>query len=147
MRPSYYLIFKPTEMKKLIILTLFLWGISASAQNKSEIIRYQIKSKTEYSTNYEEGQKEAVMDEKYTYDNRGNILLEVNYDSEGELKEKIRYSYDAQGNKIQAEYYNNKEKLIKKITYTYNDKGLKTSKTEYDAQGNIMVKKTYEYEF
>lgn len=84
----------------------------------------------------------------YMYDNKGNNIERISYNSDGRLDSKITYKHDDKGNIIEYNFYNSDGSLNKKRTHQY----------EYDKKGNwlreiisIDEKSTYilerEYEY
>lgn len=134
-------------MKHLVCLLLILSHFAVFGQGKKEIVKYQIKTKTEHKADYKDGNGKLLLDEHYIYDNKGNTIQESTYDKFGKQEKEIKYFFDENNLLEKEEEYNAKGKLIKMTIYTYNEKGLKTSKKEYDGNNKLLVEKTYTYEF
>lgn len=134
-------------MKHLILLSLLIMHFFALGQSKKEIIKYQLKSKTEHKADYKDGNGKMLLDEVHVYDKRGNVIQEINYDADGKLKEEIKYFFNSENLLEREEYYNSKGKLTRKIIYTYNEKGFKTTKKEFNDKDKLLIEKTYTYEY
>ncbi len=76
------------------------------------------------------------------FDNSGNLIKILDYNSKDILKGKSIYKYDNKGNNIQFFNYDSNGKLVyKSELYTYDDKGYIDSKTniyKYDNKGNLI---------
>jgi len=134
-------------MKHFISLFIILSHIVVFGQGKKEIVKYQIKTKTEHKADYKDGNGKLLLDEYYIYDNKGNTIQESTYDNFGKLKKEIKYYFDENNLLEKEEEFNAKGKLSKLTIYTYNEKGLKTSKKEFDGNSKLLVEKTYTYEY
>ncbi len=61
-------------MKHLIFLLLLLSQTVSSGQNRKEIVRYQLKSKTEHKADYKDGNGKFQLDEVTIYNKRENVI-------------------------------------------------------------------------
>ncbi len=80
----------------------------------------------------------------YTYDSRGNLLLNEYYAPDGEsIKSKYVYTYDVFGNKLSYSYYNYSisESLFSRSVYTYDENGNNLSRFDYGTDGITLAKK------
>ena len=85
---------------------------------------------------------------KYThkYDEKGNIVEDNSYDSDGSLSSKHTYKYDEKGNIVEDNNYNFDGRLFdSKTTYKYDEKGNMIEETYYDSDGIPDYKYTYKY--
>jgi antitoxin component YwqK of YwqJK toxin-antitoxin module len=98
------------------------------------------------------------MDEKYTFDVDGNLIVEAyTYYADPEYNKRYEYAYDASGNLITQAHYDATGAKTFEYKYTYDNKGNNTSATchkldgsisyqskcEYDANGNMTRKADY----
>src|SRR5690606_2687337 len=60
--------------------------------------------------------------EKYTYDEKGNLLKDYSYESYTKNEYLDEYEYDAKGNKTSRVYSKNGS-VLAEITFAYDDKG------------------------
>jgi len=121
---------------------IIIWG-----QGKKDIVKYQLKSKTEHKADFKDGNGKMLLDEVHVYDQRGNVIQETIYDENGKLKKETKYFFNDKNLKEREEEYNSKGKLSKKIVYINNEKGFKTSKKEFDGKGKLHIEKKYTYEY
>ncbi|MBK8808969.1 MAG: hypothetical protein IPO21_21000 [Bacteroidales bacterium] len=139
--------YKKNLLAKLIIsFTLVFFHIVLFAQSKSETAKLKIKSKTEYKADFVDGNGKPIIDEKVTFDARGNTISEITYSAEGKLLTEVRYTYNT-ADQVETEEHYKSNKLTKKFVYKFNDKGLKISKSEYDSANKLVKTKTFSYEF
>lgn len=95
-------------------------------------------TKREYAADY--GQKYL-----WKYGNRGNVILEKNFNKDGSLNYKAIYTYDKAGNRIEEKVYDPSQKLINRNTYTY--KGNVFISKNFWPSGKLDYKYTYRYTF
>lgn len=135
------------NMKNLLLVILIFFPLTLWGQGKKEVVKYQIKSKTELKADYKNGNGKLLPDEKYLYDKNGNVVQETLYDSFGKLKKETKFYFNNENLLEKEEEYNGKGKLVLKTIYTYNEKKLKTSKKVFDGNEKLLVEKTYSYEY
>jgi YD repeat-containing protein len=89
------------------------------------------------------------------YDNKGNVVQETVYSSDGTPSEKYTYQYDANGNKIEENHLTNSmdfsRNLIpfgnsEKKTFKYDEKGNLVVEIWYNSAGGTDRKYTYQYD-
>jgi len=101
-------------------------------------------------TYYDNGELSKII---YAYNNKGEIILEVEYDLDGVLKNKYIYEYDKKGNKTKTESYSN-EKIDYQTIFEYDDNNKLIVSYHYDLDKWIGVnlenfldsKTTYKYD-
>lgn len=152
----------------LFFISLFFFNFS-SAQKKKEIKKFGIKSVTVTETKA----KKTIIDSRCTYNSMGQLIIEVKYDSEGQLNSTTKYKYNTDGEVIEETEYDSRNgltekrtstfnsfnqkiaeltvdkngKQIKKSVYTYNTKGLRSEKKVYDGGNTLISTKKASYEF
>jgi len=158
-------------MNRFFIL-LMLVSVTTFAQSKKNLRANSIKSKLTQKIVTIDGSQKKINDEYEEYDKHGNLILKIEYNKEGNLKEKTSYKYD-KFNKLSEElnvdekegkitkttfYYdalNNKIKEVvvdkegnklKVIEYKY-EKNLKSERREYDENQNLKSLKVYTYQY
>lgn len=84
--------------------------------------------------------------QKYSYDEKGNLLKE--YTLDGNTKEEIvdQYVYDAKGNKTERVYTKNGQPLVK-MTYAYDAKGSLAEEATYDEVNKTTYTRSYAYTY
>jgi hypothetical protein len=158
-----------TKRSNILIIALLISCFICQAQKKKDIKKAGIKTITTTET---QGTK-TFNDSKVIYDAGGNIIEEVNYDKEGNLKstKKFKYNkdgdpieeteydeknalketrltkYNALGEKIEEQYLDKDKKQLKKYIYTFSAKGFKTERKHYDANNVLISTKKYIYAY
>jgi hypothetical protein len=79
------------------------------------------------------------------YDKSGNVLEEIEYDSDGKAKYHMKYQFDANNNKIKEIELNSSGKIVRTTEYKYSG-NMRTEKNTYDGSGKLKTKRTYQYE-
>jgi hypothetical protein len=116
------------------------------AQKKSDAKLNNVRAVTEYKQDLEK--KGPQLKEAYTlYDKSGNILEEIEYDSEGKVKIHFKYQYDANNNKIKEIEISPAGKTIRVHEYKYNSNNLRTERNTYDGAGKLKSKRTFQYDY
>jgi len=87
---------------------------------------------------------DGFYEERWKYDENGNVTEESYYDADEQLKEKEgfavqRWKYDEQGICIGTTIYNNKTNLIYKSVYLYDENGKHIKTVIYDDKGNFVL--------
>jgi hypothetical protein len=133
---------------KIIVITGLLFciiGNNLYSQSRGDVRDLNIVSVKEVEVDYEDSNgKETVKFETF-YNDRGNVIKELDYDKSGKLDEIITYEYDVDDNKIKEVHYKSNNKLLKTNTYSYK-KGLLTERKEYDENNRLISRNTYKYE-
>ena len=102
-----------TKRSSLFIMTLLISCFFCQAQKKKDIKKAGIKTITTTET---QGTK-SFNDSKVTYDAGGNIIEEINYDKEGNLKSTKKFKYNKDGDPIEETEYDEKSET-ENINYT-----------------------------
>ncbi len=122
----------------LISLCLLLF-FPVSAQKKIDGKR--IKETKEWRV---EGKK-RVLDQVSRYDNRGEKIEEIEYNSVGDLKRRITFEYNDAGKCIKEVHYDKFNKLEKTVTFEHFENGKKKLQTTYLPNGKLSHTKEFEY--
>jgi hypothetical protein len=131
----------------IFLLGFLFSGQLISAQSKSTIIEKGILVKTTYKQDIEDGDKKRRIDKVETFNEKGDLVDLKNYDSAGKYaKDWFQYKYDNDGNLIEEIEYDSKQKLKERTVYKYT-KGLKVSKEVFDEKERLSRHTTYEYQF
>lgn len=130
----------------------------SEAGKKTEEISYDqngasITSKTVYAYNKEgrlksyESYSSAVdktlstpQKNDYKLDDKGNVIEQVNYQSDGTLGSRFSYRYDAKGNKLEEIFYGWDGSRTGKLLNTYDDAGHLLTATSYNEDDSISWK-------
>jgi uncharacterized protein YkuJ len=138
----------------------------AHSQGKKDVQKYNIRSK---SVSVSEGDKTRKTSFE-RYDVAGNVVEEIDYNKEGEVKKHETYKFNKNGNDVEHVIYNpdgsvKKKTLTKydpdnnkameeeyidgvlkqKTVYSYSKFGERIGEIIYDASGGIVEKSTYTY--
>lgn len=129
----------------VFVLLVFIGG-SLSAQKKATAKGNNVRSVTEYKQDIEKSGPQ--LKEAYTlYDKNGNVLEEIEYDSQGKVKTHFKYQYDANNNKIKEIEVSPAGKAVRVHEYKYNSNNLRTERNTYDGAGKLKSKRTYQYDY
>jgi hypothetical protein len=128
------------------------------AGNKTEEVSYDpnsgsITSKAVYAYNKEgrlksyESYSSAVdktlstpQKNEYKLDDKGNVIEQVNYQSDGTLGSRFLYKYDAKGNKTEEIFYGRNGSRMGKLLNTYDEAGHQLTTTSYNEDDSISWK-------
>ena len=102
-----------------------------------------------------EGEKELVLLNIFSFDEKGNEIESVTWDSEENKKRKFVNEFDDKGQKIKTLVYNDAEQLIARTTFSFNDKNQISQIVEesaydkntitliYDEQNNVIKEEEF----
>ncbi|MEY4876823.1 MAG: hypothetical protein RL708_1972 [Bacteroidota bacterium] len=92
-------------------------------------------SRTEYVTEFDKKQRKEITykDAVLTYNDKGDVVEEWNYDKKGNISKHIKFTYNAQNKKLKEIHFSSKGKEKKIVEYTYDDKGRKILEKHIDA--------------
>lgn len=131
--------------KAIIILTTTIGLINiCQAQDKKDIKKYKIKTVTQTITDVSSDKEKTHKDLFQKYDGNGNTLEEVEFKSDGSIKQKTINTFDNNNNLIQEDKYEDGKFTERKI-YTYNPEGEKTAELIYDSANKLLRKSIYVY--
>lgn len=129
-----------------VLVLLFFVGGLLSAQKKTTAKESNVRSITEYKQDVEKNGPQ--LKEAYTlYDKNGNVLEEIEYDSQGKVKTHMKYQYDGNNNKIKEIEMSPAGKAVRVHEYKYNSNNLRTERNTYDGAGKLKSKRTYQYDY
>jgi hypothetical protein len=134
-------------MKTLIFALFFcLITVNLFSQSRKKIRDLGIESITETKVDYEDSNGKEIMRFVTVYDDKGNVIKEVDYDKTGKLTEIIAYEYNEDNDKIKETHYRPSKKPYRTLTYKY-ENGLITERDEYDESNRLVSKKKYIYKY
>ena len=128
----------------LLVLILAAHSTTAGGQSRTERDSLSITAIEYYDVDYEDsnGQEYLVRVEKF--DDRGELIEEIEYDDHGKIDKHTRYVYG--GSLLTREISLTRNGKVKRtIEYEYDADGLKTSKKYYDEKDRIYKEKRYRY--
>ncbi len=124
----------------ICLLSFFLLlSFSVSAQKK--INGKRIKEVKEWNVNG----KKRVLDQVSRYDERGEKVEEIEYNSVGDLKRRVTFEYNEAGKCIKESHYDKYNKLEKTVTFEHNENGKKKLQSTYFPNGKLSHTKEFEY--
>jgi hypothetical protein len=82
----------------------------------------------------------------YEYDEEGNQVESTAYNSDGNISWKSTYEYDEEGNQVESIFSWPEEVIYYKHTYEYDEEGNKVASTAYNSDGSVDGKSTYVYD-
>lgn len=121
----------------LPLLALLLFVLPVEAQKQ------KIKSIVVTEEHFNTLVPKKMKDYEVYYDQKGNILEEINY-KQGKVTKHFKYEYDSDGNKIREEEYDTNGKLIEFSVYRI-ENGLRMEKSVYDPNKKLKSKRYYQY--
>jgi hypothetical protein len=83
---------------------------------------------------------------EYKLDDRGNVIEQVNYQSNGTLGSRFLYKYDAKGNKIEEIFYAWNGSRMGKLLNTYDEAGHILTQTSYNEDDSVSWKHAITYD-
>jgi hypothetical protein len=128
----------------ILIVILSVYTIPVTGQSKKLIREQNIKTIKVYEERPQKN-KEKLLESLTRYDRNGNIIEEIEYNNEGELKSHKKCKYDEFGNKIEEIEFDEDGQKISTTIYTY-QQNLRTEKVEYNEKEKVKSRKTYMYE-
>ena len=120
-----------------LILVFLFSGLTVFSQSNS------VKGRITHEEKVSKGIKNSLIDAEEKYDQKGNVIEEINY-KEGKFDKKMVYEYDANNNKTKETEYDASGKAQKYGEYKY-ENGLRKEKFVYDQDRKLIEKKTYTY--
>lgn len=150
---------------------LLLLSHSLFSQSRRTVRELGIKTVSAEQTEYKNGAVESGRNTFMSYDKKGNLLLEIEYNSDSTFRKKELNEYNCKnnliknivfgtngnvkvttlikynnfGDKIEEIQMDDAERVIEKTVYSYNGFGLKIKETVYDS--NQKPKKITEYSY
>ena len=85
------------------------------AQSKKDIRKNGVKGITEVVVEYENGKEVSHNDVSKKFDKEGEVILEVNYDKNGALKDKTATKFNRDGDKIEEATFDATGKQINRF--------------------------------
>ena len=136
-------------MKKVFFIAaiMALSTIVAMSQSHTEIIKNKIKSQTISEVDYENSNGKETLEQVEKYNQKGNLIEFIEYDSKGKVKKHEKYEYNENNEITKEVHIDGAGKVEKTIEYKYNPKSLKTEKITYDAANRKLKVKKYIYEY
>ncbi|MFT7424544.1 MAG: hypothetical protein ACI9O5_000478 [Algoriphagus sp.] len=93
--------------------------VAGEKETSTKEINYDPKKPISY-TKIIYNTKALIQNSVNQMDKKGRVILMTDYHSNGALKGKIRYSFDNKGNDILQEWYNSEDQLFQFFKKTYN---------------------------
>jgi hypothetical protein len=131
--------------KILIIFAAALIAGSAASQSSKQVKKNSIKSVIETRYDYDTGVEISQVEQEQFFDDKGE-LIELKVYSGGKIQKHEKYSYDNSGNKIKEVRYDSRGKITRIYEYKYSDM-LRTERIELYPNGKVKSKRVYSYEY
>lgn len=106
-----------------------------------------VKSQTEYAIETKGGKSIEIKRHYQQFDQQGNLVDEIDYDSDGKMKEETKYEYNSQNQKVKEIHFTPDGKTDEISTYEFDAKGNRVSKVTTDGNGKLKSKKKWTYEY
>lgn len=107
----------------------------------------KIKSVTEVVIETKSGKETERKKSFQSFDERGNVLEEIEFEDDGKIKSHATYEYNEQGLKVRETVLLPDGKVETVTNYIYDHDGNRLSKTVLDKNGVVKSKKIYKYEY
>ncbi len=128
-------------------IALITASLNVTAQSKKEIIQKGIEVKRIYKQDVKDGEDQLYIEKEEFYNSRGDLIEMKEYADNGtKIKDWFQYKYDTDGNLTEEIEFNSKGEIKERIV-TYWENGLKTHREIYDDKDRLKEKRTYEYEY
>lgn len=121
------------------------WHGTMQAQTKS--FPGKVKSVTEVVIETKSGKETERKKSFQSFDERGNVLEEIEFEDDGKIKSHNTYEYNEQGLKVRETALLPDGKVETVTNYIYDHDGNRLSKTVVDKDGEVKSKKIYKYEY
>jgi hypothetical protein len=131
------------KVVKVFLLMIMVQSVFISAIAQIYVPGKGIKSIVVTEEKYDVLIKKQFKESETYYDQKGNILEEINY-KDGKVDKHFKYQYDADNNKIREEEYDPSGRLIEYSEYRV-ERGLRVEKNVFDSNKKLKSKKTYTY--
>ena len=118
-------------MNKLFLIAIILLTKVSFAQT----------TRTEHITEFDKKQRKEISykDAVLTYNEKGDVIEEWNYDKKGKISKHIKIFYNAQNKKLKEVHFNSKGAEKKIVEYAYDEKGKKISEKHYDTDAPTNI--------
>ena len=126
----------------VIFCSGFFFSGNLFAQTKSPV-----KSSTEFAIETKGAKSIEIKRHYQEYDQNGNLVNEIDYDSDGKMKEELKYEYNNLNQKVKEIHFTPDGKMDEMTTYEYDGKGNRVSKTVTEGNGKLKSKKKYVHEY
>lgn len=139
-------------MKKILLLsfscfTIIFWSALFLSGNLFAQTKSPVKSTTEFAIETKGGKSVDIKRHYQEYDQHGNLVDEIDYDSDGKVQEELKYEYNSQNQKVKEIHFTPDGKIDEMTTYEYDEKGNRISKIVTEGNGKLKSKKKYFYEY
>ena len=128
------------------LVIIFGWCF-LSSENLPAQTKSPVRSVTEFAIETKGGKSIDIKRHYQEYDQHGNLVDEIDYDSDGKMKEEFKYEYNSQNQKVKEIHFSEDGKTDEISTYEYDAKGNRISKTVTEGNGKPRSKKKYIYEY
>ena len=126
-----------------LVSTFFYTAISAQNIAKPE----KVKSVTEVAIETKGGKDIETKKSFQSFDEKGNVTEEIEYDDDGKEKDHATYEYNTQNQKVKETHLLADGKIESVTMYSYDQHGNRASKIVTGKDGTIKSKKVYRYEY
>ena len=133
---------EPKNILNYLVFLLFLFHDGVFAQKKKEIKKQGIKNVVVTQT--KEGK--TIFDNKTFFDNEGRVSEEINYDSLGQFKSRVKYTRNIKGDVIEELLLDPNGKTLQRNIFKYNKFQQKTEELVYNAENALLLKHSYFYD-
>ena len=127
------------------IISVMISFSNLTAQNISK--PEKVKSVTELSIETKNGKDIETKRSFQSFDEKGNVTEEIEYDDDGKMKDHSVNEYNSQNQKIKETHFLPDGKIESITSYTYDQYSNRTTKTVTTKDGVVKSKKVFRYEY
>ncbi|HUM46604.1 MAG TPA: hypothetical protein PLD84_06735 [Chitinophagales bacterium] len=136
----------PVTIIASLMAILFLMPVTL-LQAQSKTNAGKVKSITEVVIETKGGKEAETKKSFQSFDERGNLLEEIEYDDYGKIKNHTTSEYNEQNLKVKETSFLPDGKTETVSIFAYDHEGNRISKTVMDKNGEVKSKKLYKYEY
>ncbi|MBP5557842.1 MAG: hypothetical protein J6X65_09090 [Bacteroidales bacterium] len=128
--------------KTLILIALLVFSTATFSQSKTS--SGKAVTVKEWKTSAKTGTR--YMDEMTKYNTKGQKIEQIEYANYGQ-KSRTTYEYDDKGNCVKHVLYDSKNKIVRIRKFEYYSDGSKKKQYNYDPDGKLVSTREFEYIF
>ncbi|MCF8372410.1 MAG: hypothetical protein K9H64_12350 [Bacteroidales bacterium] len=134
-------------MKNLTLIVLLIaLSLTSVGQDKKTIKEKGITETKTYEQRMEKGLDDKFLTEVEKYDEKGRTIELKVTTQKGDVDSWEKYTYDEDGNVVEEIQLDKQGKTKKRIVTKYKN-DIKISKEYFDSENRLVKRKTYEYKY
>ncbi len=129
----------------MLILAFLISANKLAAQESPQTGK--VKSVTEVAIENKGGKEIEITKSFRSYDEKGNLTEEIEYDDDGKVKNHSAIEYNEKQQKVKETTFLPDGKIETVAVYSYDPEGNRISKTTLHKDGSVKSKKVFRYEY